>query len=82
MRSIKARFNKFNKEPNSTYLAFTKAVKYRKFSRDKISRNFIKLVDKSDYIHEDKNTLIDYLHYLSNRSEEHEIQPKQANTED
>lgn len=78
MRSIQARFNNLNEEPVSTYLAFTRAVQYQGFCRDNISRNFIRLVDKDDYSHNDKNTLINHLYMLSNTPAEHEIEYKKA----
>lgn len=71
MRSVKARFNRFNKEPLSSYIAFSKAVKNQNFSRDSISRNFINLVDPDDYCCDEKKSLIDYLYDLSNPTEEH-----------
>lgn len=81
MRSIQARFNHFNREPNSSYLAFSRAIEGREFCRDNISRNFVKLVDKDDYSHKDKNILIDHLYKLSNTPLEHEIEEKQASDE-
>ncbi|MCB9806150.1 hypothetical protein H6775_03265 [Candidatus Nomurabacteria bacterium] len=66
MRSIEARFNRFNKKPVSSYLAFSNAVKGQGFSRDSISRNFVKLVYRDDYLKKDKKQLIDHLENLSN----------------
>jgi hypothetical protein len=85
MRSIQARFNKFynkpskaNEMPPSTYLAFAKAVKHQFFSRDSIARNWMKLVDKEDYLKEEKNEIIDYLYKLSNKPEEHKKMSKNS----
>lgn len=66
MRSIEARFRKFNNEPSSSYLAFSRAIEGQNFSRDSISRNFINLVNVDDYEHEEKKQLIDHLENLSN----------------
>jgi len=66
MRSIEARFKEHYKDSTTSYLAFVRAIKEQGFSRDSISRNFIKLVDKTDYDKREKNQIIDYLVYLSN----------------
>ena len=76
MRSIEARFNKFNKEPVSSFLAFSEAVKNQNFNLDTIKRNFTKLVDKVDYCKEEKNQVINHLYKLSNKPEEHVIEAK------
>lgn len=65
MKSIEARFNRFEHESIGSYVAFARAVNGQQFSRDTISRNFLKFVDKSDYDKKDKNQIIDYLTTLS-----------------
>lgn len=67
MRSIEARFNHFKNENISSYVAFARAVREQNFSKDSIARNFIKLVDKSDYEKYEKNQIINYLVELSKR---------------
>jgi hypothetical protein len=66
MRSIESRFNKFSNESTSSYVAFSAAVKGQGFSRDSIARNFVKLVNETDYAKEDKNQIINHLVNLSN----------------
>ena len=49
----------------STYIAFSRAITGKKFTKPMISRWFSKLVDKDDYARSEKRALIDYLCELS-----------------
>ncbi|MFA5431677.1 MAG: hypothetical protein WC319_02195 [Candidatus Paceibacterota bacterium] len=72
MKSLERRFNNIvERNPSfSSYLCFTKAIKGQRFSKQVINRWFQKLVDKDDYIKNEKNVLLRYLYDLSNPSEE------------
>ncbi len=65
MRSIKARFNKYYKEPISSYMAFAAAVNGRNFSYNSITENFSKLVNRDDYDKGDRKKLIKHLMSLT-----------------
>ena len=76
MRNIKARFDRFNKEPLSSYLAFARAVQGQKFTRASIVKNFSEMVVEQDYDKSEKKALISNLFKLSEGAVEHEKQPK------
>lgn len=68
MRSIKSTFNKIqNKQPAlGSFCVLAESVKNRRFTKDSISRMFTKLVNKEEYLKEERKNLIKYLVYLSN----------------
>lgn len=72
MRNIQARFKKLKDRNNifSDYINFALAIKYQKFSKTAIAKNFNKLVDKNDYAKSDKKAIIEHLIYLTNLTEE------------
>lgn len=67
MKSIRANFNKENKDQFlSSFVVLTKAIRGKRYSRESILKNFNNLVDKDDYSESDKKALVDYLYSLSN----------------
>lgn len=69
MRSVERNFRYFQrKNPGwSTWVCFAETVHGRCFSKDTIRRLFNQLVDKDDYIREEKMQLLKYLYELSMR---------------
>jgi hypothetical protein len=70
MRSIEARFSRFNKEPASSYLAFVRAIKHQNFSKRAIRSWFRKLVDKEDYEQDEIKAIFKNLERITKPSEE------------
>lgn len=70
MRSIKARFEYRQRvRPNwSTWTCFTDAIIDQNFSKESIQENFNKLVDKNDYLPEEKMQLLRYLYQITKPS--------------
>jgi len=68
MRSIQKRFNNItNKNPNwSSYICFAEAIKEQRFSKQTIHRWFQKLVDKDDYVNNEKKEILTHLENLTN----------------
>jgi len=68
MRSIERRFEQVKKENPywSTYVSFAVAIKNQSFDHELIRVWFNKLVDKDDYIKNEKSEIIDYLCYYTN----------------
>jgi hypothetical protein len=70
MRSIERRFIRVQKRKTytSSFICFSIAIRGQGFSADRIKRKFNELVDKNDYIPEEKNTLFKYLYLLTKDS--------------
>lgn len=68
MKSLERRFNKISdKKPFwSSYIHFAEAVKEQNFSRPIIHRWFNKLVDKDDYVKNEKRAILEHLENISN----------------
>ncbi len=60
MKSLQRRFNNIAKRnpAMSTLLCFANAVMGQKFSMQKITKYFYRLVDKNDYPHRDKDLIV------------------------
>ncbi len=71
MRSLKRVFEKMKREnPNwSDYICFSYAILGKTFSKRIVSRYFNKLVDKGDYLKEEKKEVLERLFWLSQRTE-------------
>ena len=67
MRSFERVFNKIKQENPlwSDYICFAETVKARKFSRQTIGQYFNRLVDKDEYVKNDKKTLLKQLSELA-----------------
>lgn len=74
MRSIEARFKKFSRPEQSTYITFAKAVRGQGFCFERIARSFSELVDKEDYTPEERKAILHYLHSLSNPTEAYDLE--------
>ncbi len=73
MKSLNARFFLIGKnlpERYSSYIRFARTVKDQKFSYRVVSKYFDILVDKDDYIENERKSIVGYLHKLSNMAEE------------
>lgn len=70
MRSIEKRFNyRRIKNPYwSTWTCFTDAIIDQHFSKESIQKNFNKLVDKNDYVQNEKMQLLKYLYEITKPS--------------
>lgn len=75
MRSIERRFkNMAEKKPFwSSYICFAEAIKGQKFTKPMISRWFSKLVEKDDYLKNDKKQILEQLEDLSNPIEDTQL---------
>ena len=79
MRSIEARYLSMRKkypEQYSSYICFARAIRGQKFSYEIISKWFNILVEKDDYVQNERNDIVKYLHYLSNTPVEKEFRGK------
>lgn len=65
-KTIRRLFQEYQKRNpgKSSYLCFAEAISGRGFSRQKIRRNFKKLVDGDDYAQNDSKNILDYLFTL------------------
>jgi len=70
MRSIKARFYRYYKDPISSYMAFAAAINGKDFSYNSITKNFSELVNVDDYDKADRKQLIKGLMSLTKPSED------------
>jgi hypothetical protein len=75
MKSIQINYNNIQrKNPNlGPYPCLSYAVRNKNFSRDTISRFFVKIIPKDEYDKFTKNDYIDQLTALSNLAVEHKI---------
>ncbi len=67
MKSIERRFNDLQeKRPNcSSLINFNGAIKGQNFSRKRLGRYFVKLVEKGDYSRKGVKEILDYAFALS-----------------
>lgn len=67
MKSLKRRFDNYQKKHPfaSSLVSFNMACKDGKFSRDRVGRNFKKLVDPEDYAGVSVRQVLAYAHMLS-----------------
>jgi hypothetical protein len=72
MKSIERRFNNIvEKCPYwSSYICFAEAIKRQGFSRQTIHRWFNKLVDKNDYVKNEKKAILAHLDVLTKHAED------------
>ena len=75
MRSIERRFNRMAlKNPGwSSYVCFAEAVMGQQFNKSRLRHQFNKLVEKDDYVPEEKNQTFNYLWKLNKEAEAHYI---------
>jgi hypothetical protein len=75
MRSIKARFKIIEKRhPEwSSYTNFANAICEQNFCKDRLYRNFNKLVETEDYNKEEKNNIQSFLFLLTKMTRRTEI---------
>jgi len=67
MRSIKRRYSNIEKsKPGwSSFICFAKTIQGQEFTQDRIRRSFNELVNKDDYLQEEKMQLLKYLYELT-----------------
>ncbi len=70
MRSLERRFNNIAKANPywSSYTCFAEAVKNQNFSKRAVSKHFNILVEKEDYVRQEKRQILKHLNLLSSNS--------------
>jgi hypothetical protein len=74
MKSVEARFRKFQKKSSSVgeFVVLMQTVHGQKFGRETVSKWFYKLVPQDDFARSERHRLINQLYLHSNTSEEGE----------
>lgn len=75
MISIERNFKKVQARNQNygAYLCLAGVVKFKKYSRKALVKNFTKLMPRDEYLKNEQKRLIDHLENLTNLSEEGEI---------
>lgn len=80
MKSLQRRFERCAADHPSlgSFITLARAVRGQRFSKDRLQRNFNKLVDKADYEQKDKQALLEHLYRLTDSAEAYENRGKKS----